>query len=119
MVAIQWIAVDALKPNARNARTHSKKQIRQIADSIAAFGFLVPILIDEGGIIIAGHGRYAAAVLLGLQAGPCDPRWRACRKRNGAPSRLPTTKSRRMRAGTASCWPSSCLSWRRSWWSRA
>jgi ParB-like chromosome segregation protein Spo0J len=62
MVAIQWIAVDAIKPNARNARTHSKKQIRQIADSIAAFGFLVPILLDEGGFIIAGHGRYAAAV---------------------------------------------------------
>ena len=70
MVAMQWIAVDAIKPNARNARTHSKKQIRQIADSIAAFGFLVPILIDEGGVIIAGHGRYAAAVLLGLQEVP-------------------------------------------------
>jgi hypothetical protein len=55
---------------ARNARTHSKKQIRQIADSIAAFGFVVPILIDDGGIIIAGHGRYAAAVLLGLQEFP-------------------------------------------------
>ena len=38
-----------------------KKQIRQIADSIAAFGFVVPILIDEDGVIIAGHGRYAAA----------------------------------------------------------
>ena len=51
--------IDALKPNARNARTHSKKQIRQIADSIAAFGFVVPILIDEDGNIIAGYGRYA------------------------------------------------------------
>ena len=40
MIAIQWIAVDALKPNARNARTHSRRQIRQIADSIANFGFL-------------------------------------------------------------------------------
>jgi DNA modification methylase len=70
MVAMQWIAVDALKLNARNARTHSKKQIRQIADSITAFGFLVPILIDDGGVIIAGHGRYDAAVLLGLQEVP-------------------------------------------------
>jgi ParB-like chromosome segregation protein Spo0J len=61
---MQWIAVEAIKPNARNART------RQIADSIAAFGFLVPILIDQGGRIIAGHGRYAAAVLLGLQEVP-------------------------------------------------
>jgi DNA modification methylase len=67
MVAMQLIAVDALKPNARNARTHSKKQIRQIADSITAFGFVVPIVIDEGNNIIAGGGRYAAAVLLGLQ----------------------------------------------------
>jgi DNA modification methylase len=67
---MQWIALEAIKPNARNARTHSKKQIRQIADSIAAFGFLVPILIDQGGRIIAGHGRYAAADLLGLQEVP-------------------------------------------------
>jgi DNA modification methylase len=70
MVSMQWIAVEAIKPNARNARTHSKKQIRQIADSIAAFGFLVPILTDQGDRIIAGHGRYAAAVLLGLQEVP-------------------------------------------------
>ena len=70
MVAMQSIAVDALKPNARNARTHSKKQIRQIADSITAFGFVVPILIDDGNNIIAGGGRYAAAVLLGLQEVP-------------------------------------------------
>ena len=47
MVNMQWIAVEAIKPNVRNARTHSKKQIRQIADSITAFGFLVPILIDQ------------------------------------------------------------------------
>jgi ParB-like chromosome segregation protein Spo0J len=45
----------------------SRKQVRQIGDSITAFGFLVPILIDEDGVVIAGHGRYAAAKLLGLQ----------------------------------------------------
>ena len=70
MLNMQCIAVEAIKPNVRNARTHSKKQIRQIADSITAFGFLVPILIDQGGLIIAGHGRYAAAALLGLQEVP-------------------------------------------------
>ena len=70
MTTIQWIAVDAIKPNARNAHTHSKKQIRQIANSIATFGFLVPILINEGGVIIAGHGRYRAAILLGHQEVP-------------------------------------------------
>lgn len=53
MITIQWIAIDAIKPNARNARTHSKKQVSQIADSIAAFGFLVPILVDEGSVIVA------------------------------------------------------------------
>src|SRR5215470_15834973 len=70
MLNVQWIAVGALKPNARNARTHSKKQTRQIADSIATFGFLVPILVDEGGVVIAGHGRHAAAKLLGLEQVP-------------------------------------------------
>jgi ParB/RepB/Spo0J family partition protein len=70
MVALQWIAIDAIKPNPRNARTHSKKQIRQIADSISAFGFLVPILIDESGVIVCGHGRHAAAMLLGLKEVP-------------------------------------------------
>ena len=41
MVDICWIAIDKLMPNRRNARTHSRKQIRQIADSITAFGFVV------------------------------------------------------------------------------
>jgi ParB-like chromosome segregation protein Spo0J len=58
MVAIHWIAVDAIKPNACNARTHAKTQIRQIVHSIAAFGFLVPILVDEGGVrALRGGGR--------------------------------------------------------------
>lgn len=70
IATIQWVAVDALKPNARNARTHSKKQVRQIADSITAFGFLVPILVDEDHTILAGHGRYAAAKSLGLTEVP-------------------------------------------------
>ena len=70
MVDIRWIAIDELTPNRRNARTHSRKQIRQIADSIAAFGFVVPILIDDDGVIIAGHGRYEAAKLLDLREVP-------------------------------------------------
>src|SRR6516225_6691537 len=70
MVDIRWTAIDKLTPNDRNARTHSRKQIRQIADSIAAFGFVVPVLINEDGVIIAGHGRYAAARLLDLKQVP-------------------------------------------------
>lgn len=70
MLHVKMLAIDELKPSARNARTHSKKQIRQLADCISAFGFLVPILIDESRGVIAGHGRHAAAKLLGLSQVP-------------------------------------------------
>ena len=63
--------LDDLKPYSGNARTHSKKQVKQIADSIARFGFTNPILIDEDGLILAGHGRVEAARLLGLIEVPC------------------------------------------------
>lgn len=66
----QFMVIDALKPNARNARVHSKKQIRQIADSVAAFGFVFPIVIDEHRDIIAGCGRWEAAKQLGLKQVP-------------------------------------------------
>jgi DNA modification methylase len=56
----------ALVPYARNARTHSDEQIAQIAASIREWGFTVPVLVDEGGTIIAGHGRVLAASRLGL-----------------------------------------------------
>jgi hypothetical protein len=60
-----------LTPYPRNARTHSKKQIRQIADSIKRFGFTNPVLIDEYDCILAGHGRVEAAKLLGMDHAPC------------------------------------------------
>ena len=60
------IAVKALIPYARNARTHSEEQIAQIAGSIAEFGFVNPVLVGEDNILIAGHGRVMAARLLGL-----------------------------------------------------
>ena len=62
-----------LTPWPRNARTHSKKQIRQIAASIRQFGFTTPVLIDEAGTILAGHGRVAAAKFLSLPTVPCLP----------------------------------------------
>jgi len=62
--------IDQLKPYTHNARTHSKQQIRQIADSIQAFGFTNPILVDNQNTIIAGHGRWRAAALLGLNHVP-------------------------------------------------
>ena len=68
---IEQLAPDALRPWAKNARTHSKKQVRQIADSIETFGFTNPVLIDREGTILAGHGRVRAAALLGLATVPC------------------------------------------------
>jgi hypothetical protein len=70
MIEIRLVAIEKLRPNDRNARTHSRKQIRQIADAITAFSFVNPILVDEEGNIIAGHGRHAAALLLGLKEVP-------------------------------------------------
>jgi DNA modification methylase len=67
---IEYVSPDALKPNPRNARTHSKKQIRQIADSIGVCGFIVPVLIDETSMLLAGHGRLEAAKLRGLKRIP-------------------------------------------------
>lgn len=62
--------ISELKPYKNNARTHSKKQVKQIAASLDQFGFVNPPLIDEDGNIIAGHGRVLAANELGLQTVP-------------------------------------------------
>ncbi len=68
--AIQAVPVANLRPFARNARTHSKKQIKQIAASIERFGFTNPVLISDDHEIIAGHGRVEAAKLLGRTSVP-------------------------------------------------
>ena len=65
----QWPTAKLL-PYARNARTHSDEQVAQIAASIAEFGFTNPILAGSDGIIVAGHGRLAAAQKLGLELVP-------------------------------------------------
>ena len=62
--------VAALVPYARNARTHSDEQVAQIAASIREFGWTMPVLVDEAGTIIAGHGRLLAARRLGLAEVP-------------------------------------------------
>ena len=66
MLEIRTLPIEQVRPNPRNARTHSKRQIRQIANSILAFGFVNPLLVDEGFNIIAGHGRWQASKQLGL-----------------------------------------------------
>jgi DNA modification methylase len=62
--------IESLKPNPNNARTHSKHQIRQIADSIEAFGITNPVLTDKNGMIIAGHGRLEGCKELGITEVP-------------------------------------------------
>jgi ParB-like chromosome segregation protein Spo0J len=59
-----------LKLDPANPRRHSKKQIKQIAESIRVFGFNVPILIDRDGNLIAGHGRLLACRELGIDEVP-------------------------------------------------
>ena len=76
-MSVSWLAdkiapwpTDKLIPYARNARTHSDAQVAQIAASIAEFGFTNPILAGSDGLIVAGHGRLAAAQKLGLASVP-------------------------------------------------
>ena len=65
----RW-AIDRLVPYARNARTHSDEQISQIAASIKEWGWTTPVLVDEQGGIIAGHGRTLAAQRLKMAEVP-------------------------------------------------
>jgi ParB-like nuclease domain len=64
-LSVAYLPLDRVRPDPGNARRHSEKQIRQIARSIETFGFNVPILVDGGGNVVAGHGRLAAARRLG------------------------------------------------------
>ena len=69
-ISVRWLPVESLTPDPENARVHGPRQIARIADSIAAFGFNVPILIDGDGAVLAGHGRVLAARRLGLSEVP-------------------------------------------------
>jgi ParB-like chromosome segregation protein Spo0J len=66
LLRVIYRLISELKINPKNPRTHSRRQIQQIARSLKAFGFVVPVLIDAWGNVIAGHGRILAALLLGL-----------------------------------------------------
>jgi len=68
---IEYISIDEFVPYARNTRTHSDEQVAQIAASIKEFGFNNPVLIDQEGGIIAGHGRVLASRKLKLKDVPC------------------------------------------------
>jgi DNA modification methylase len=64
------VPIARIKTNPKNARTHSKRQIRKIAASMREFGFATPVLIDEQDVLIAGHGRLEAAKSLGMSTIP-------------------------------------------------
>ena len=68
---IYHLPINDLKPYKNNARTHSRKQIKQLVRSIKEFGFTNPILIDEDNRILAGHGRVLAAKEMGMTEVPC------------------------------------------------
>jgi len=67
---VEKVHIDKLIPYARNARTHSDEQVAQIAASINEWGWTTPVLVDESGEIIAGHGRVMAARKLGIEQIP-------------------------------------------------
>src|ERR1700692_2386951 len=67
---IEFVSASSLIPATRNPRIHRDKQLQQIADSITAFGFNVPLLVDSNLQVIAGHGRLMASKLLGLTKVP-------------------------------------------------
>lgn len=69
-IQVEWLDVAEVTPYARNSRTHSDEQVAQVAASIKEFGWTNPILIDESGTIIAGHGRLMAAQRLGADKVP-------------------------------------------------
>jgi DNA modification methylase len=67
---IQYRRIDTLQPDPANPRRHSRKQLKQIAESIKVFDFIVPVLIDCDGKIVCGHGRTQAAAALGMREVP-------------------------------------------------
>ena len=69
-LALTYVIPDSLKLNEKNARTHSPRQIRQLAEIIRRVGFITPVVVDEAGLVLAGHGRLAAAKRLGLATIP-------------------------------------------------
>lgn len=67
---IEQIEISSIKPHPDNPRVHPKKQIRQIAESIKAFGFRMPVLVDQGTRLVCGHARVEACKLIGMEQVP-------------------------------------------------
>ena len=116
--SIQMVAPDRLKKSPRNARVHPKKQIGQIVNSIHAFGYTNPPLVDEHDKIIGGHARVEAAQRAGLKkipaiviSGLSEVKKRALALAN---NRMPKTL-----AGTGHSLHTSLVNWGRFFWKPA
>jgi ParB-like chromosome segregation protein Spo0J len=70
-LAIQYVSPDRLRPYPGNARSHSRKQLKLIENSIKRFGFTNPILVTDDFEVIAGHGRLQAVIGFATRAGRC------------------------------------------------
>lgn len=70
-MTIENLDPNSLKPHPQNSRKHSEEQLQQLQESISRFGFNGAIVIDEDGVILAGHGRTQAVIRLGLPTIPC------------------------------------------------
>ncbi len=68
--SVEQVPIDLLKPYKGNARTHSEKQLATIVRSLESFGWMNPLIAERDGTIIAGHGRWLAAKMLGLKQCP-------------------------------------------------
>ncbi|WP_366512470.1 ParB/Srx family N-terminal domain-containing protein [Mesorhizobium sp.] len=95
---IEQIPPGRLKPHASNAKTHSKKQIGQIAKWVKRFGFQNPVIVNADNVILAGHGRAEAAKLLGMSQSHVCGSSGSPMLRN-VPLSLPTPRSRPRRPG--------------------
>jgi ParB-like chromosome segregation protein Spo0J len=80
-IQIQYRAVPDLLLDARNPRQHSQRQVNQLADSIREFGFVMPVVADDSGHVVIGHGRVLAAKKLGMPSIPSS-KSSICRKRS-------------------------------------
>ena len=67
---VELFSTAELKEAVQNSRVHSEEQIKEIAASIKKFGFTIPVLADEDGVLIAGHARLRAAILIGMKQVP-------------------------------------------------
>lgn len=106
-LSIVYQALADLKPRAANPRTHSKKQIVQIANAIRRFGFTNPVLVDDANGIIAGHGRVEAAKTVGLEQVP-TVRLSAMSEAEVRAYVIADNRLLKMPAGTAPCSVLSC-----------